>query len=188
MARRFCSGCRGNRERGYGDPRCRTQAARARSRDRAAGAGQGAETAGQARSPDRTCGIGRNQGDAAGELCRAQRALGAALRRAARHRRQGSQARARTGAPRRDYPEHRRGLVRRRAQRFDRPHRARRQRARSEFADRAISAAAAACRTRERCNGQRATGAARRHGQGRPSHTPNAPTNSRPRRKSAASR
>ena len=40
----------------------------------------------------------------------------------------------------------------------------------------------------ERCDGQRATGAARRQGQGGRADSPNARTNSRPRRKSAASR
>ena len=50
---------------------------------------------------------------------------------------------ARTGAPRRDHADHGRGLVECGAGGLDRPDRARRQRARAEFADRAISATAA---------------------------------------------
>ena len=150
MARGLCRGRRGNRQRRCRDPRCRAQAARTRPRNRAARTGPGAEAAEQAGSADRTCGGGCDQSDAAGDLCGAQCALGAALRCPARHRREGSQARARTGAPRRNHAGHRRGLVECRAERFDRAHSARRQRARSEFADRAISATAAsdaACRT-----------------------------------------
>ena len=94
-------------------------------------------------SPDRTRGRRRDQSDAARDLCGAQRALDAALRRPSRHRRQGPQARARTGAPRRNHPKHRRGLVECRARRFHRAHRTRRQRARPEVAGRAISASAA---------------------------------------------
>ena len=55
-----------------------------------------------------------DQGDAAGDLCGAQRALGAALRRAPRYRGKRPQARARTGAPRRHHAIDRRGLVERR--------------------------------------------------------------------------
>ena len=79
MAHRLCRRRRGSRCRGHRDPRCRTQAARARPRDRAAGIRQGAEAAGQARSPDRACRRRRHQGDAAGDLCGAQRPLDAAL-------------------------------------------------------------------------------------------------------------
>ena len=149
MARGLCRGRRGGRHRRHRDPRCRAQAARTRPRNRAARAGPGAEAAEQAGSPDRTRRRRRDQGHAAGDLCGAQRALDAALRRPSRHRRQGPQARARTGAPRRDHPKHRRGLVECRAHRFDRADRARRQRAGFEFADRAISATAASCRVRQ---------------------------------------
>ena len=111
MARGLCRGRRGSRQRRHRDPRRRTQAARTRPRNRAARTGPGAEAAEQARSPDRTRGGRRDQSDAAGDLCGAQRALDAALRRASRHRRERPQARARTGAPRRDHANHRRGLV-----------------------------------------------------------------------------
>ncbi len=57
------------------------------------------------------------------------RALDPALRRPSRHRRQGPQAGARTGAPRRDHPEHGRGLVERHARRLHLADRPRRQRA-----------------------------------------------------------
>ena len=143
MARGLCRGRRGSRQRRRRHPRCRAQAARTRPRNRASRTGPGAEAAEQAGSPDRARGGRRDQSDAAGDLCRAQRALDAALRRPPRHRREGPQARARTGAPRRDHPKHRRGLVECRARGLDRADRARRQRARPEFADRAISATAA---------------------------------------------
>ena len=94
-------------------------------------------------SPDRTRGRRRDQGDAAGDLCGAQRALDAALRRPPRHRRERPQARARTGAPRRNHAKHRRGLVECRARGFHRANRTRRQRARSEVARRSIPATTA---------------------------------------------
>ena len=73
--------------------------------------------------------------------------------------------------------------------RFDRAHRARRQRAGSEFADRAISAAAAAVpHPRAAAMDSARPAAARRHGQGGRAACRTRPTNSRPRRKSAASR
>ena len=192
MARGLCRGRGGSRQRRHRDPRRRTQAARHRPRDRAARSRPRGQAAEQARGPDRSRRRCRDQGDAAGDLRRAQRALAAALRCPARHRREGPQARARTGAPRRDHPDHRRGLVECRAGRFDRADRARRQRARSEFADRAISATAASAGARRRLHGYaklppdarappmalEATCSAR----------DNAPTSSRPRPKSAASR
>ena len=127
MARGLCRGRRGSRQRRHRDPRRRTQAARTRPRNRAAGSGPRAKAAKQAGSPDRARGGGRDQSDAAGDLCRAQRALDAAIRRPPRHRRERPQARARTGAPCRNHPKHRRGLVECRTRRFHRAHRARRQ-------------------------------------------------------------
>ena len=150
MARGLCRGRRGSRQRRYRHSRGPAQAARNRPRDRAARAGPRGQAAEQARGPHRAGCRRRDQGDAAGHLCRQERALGAALRRPPRHRRQGPQARARTGAPRRDHPEHRRGLVERQPRRLHGADRARRQRARAEFADRAISATAAAARRRKR--------------------------------------
>ena len=96
--------------------------------------GPRAEAAEQTGSPDRSRRRGRNQSHARVTYCGAQRPLDTALRRPPRHRRQGPQARARTGAPRRNHPKHRRGLVQCRAQRLDRANRARRQRAGFEFA------------------------------------------------------
>ena len=160
MARGLCRGRGGSRLRRYRDPRRRTQAARHRPRDRAARIRPRDQAAEQARGPDRSRRRCRDEGDAAGDLRRAPGALGAALRRPARHRGEGPQARARTGAPRRDHADHGRGLVERGAGGLDRPDRARRQRARAEFADRAISATAASA------------GRGRRLGCGRPRSMP----------------
>ena len=146
MARGLHRRVRGGRQRRHRDPRGRAQAARHRSRYRAAGERSRRQAAGKARGADRSRRASRDQGDAAGDLCGAQCALDAALRCAARYRCKGPQARAGTGAPRRDRPDHRRGLVECRARRLHRAHRARRQRAGARLADRAIPATAAAAR------------------------------------------
>ena len=133
---------------GFRHSRRRTQAARHRPGDLAAGIGPRGQAAGQAGGQDRSRGGRRDQGDAAGDLRRARRALGAALRCPARYRGKGSQACARTGAPRRDHADDGRGLVECGAGRLDGPDRARRQRARAEFTHRAISATAASAGSR----------------------------------------
>ena len=73
-----------------------------------------------------------------------------ALRCPPRHRRQGPQARAGAGAPRRDHAIDRRGLVERDARRLHRADRTRRRCARPQFAGRAISATAALRAARRR--------------------------------------
>src|SRR4030095_8921718 len=116
----------------------------------------------QGGSKNRTPPRGGDEGGVALDLCVAQRALDAALRRPPRHRRERPQARARTGAACRNHPGDRRGLVQRRAQRLDRANRARRQCAGPQFADRAISATAASGRLgQRRRDGQCQTAAAR---------------------------
>ena len=105
-ARRMARGLRGGRRRGrqsrYRDPRRAAQAARYRPRDRAARAGPQREASEQARGPHRSRGGGFDEGDAAGHLCGAACALDADLRCPPRHRSEGPQAVAGTGAPRRD--------------------------------------------------------------------------------------
>ncbi len=147
LARRVRRGRGRDPRRQRRDPRAQGEAARARRRARAASSARC--KANPPRKMEVRIDLAADAGSRADlprQLHGARRALGAALRCAARYRHARAQARARTGPPRRDRAADRRGLERRRAVGLDRAHRQGRQRAGAAAADRALCRAAVARR------------------------------------------